>query len=106
MSTAEGSTGLAGPYKVHVEYCGAWGYYPQFEAFKAELEKVLPSATITCQVGRRGSFEITVNGVVFYSKLKTGAFPAMQKAAAALVEYTQTGKLPEVPVEESSCSMM
>jgi len=107
MSTEGTTSGIPAPYKVHVEYCGAWGYYPKFEAFKVELEKVLASASITSQVGRRGSFEITVNGVLFFSKLKMGAFPDMQKASDLLVEYLKTGKLPaEVPVEEGSCCIM
>jgi len=60
---------------VHVEYCGAWGYAGKYERLKSAILKAVPEAEITGVVGRKTAFEITLNGKVIYSKLKTGNMP-------------------------------
>jgi len=60
---------------VHVEYCGAWGYSGKYERLKGAILKAVPEAEITGVVGRKQSYEITLNGKVIYSKLKTEKFP-------------------------------
>jgi len=60
---------------VHVEYCGAWGYKGKYERLRAAILKVVPEADVTGVVGRKQSYEITLNGNVIFSKLKTDKFP-------------------------------
>jgi len=63
------------PVTVHVEYCGAWGYSSRFARLKEDILAVVPDAQISGVVGRKTSFEVTVNGTVVFSKLKAGKFP-------------------------------
>jgi len=60
---------------VHVEYCGAWGYSKKYERLKGAILAAVPDADVTGVVGRKQSFEITLNGVVIHSKLKSEKFP-------------------------------
>jgi len=60
---------------VNIEYCGAWGYGGKYERLKGAILKAVPDAQITGVVGRKTSFEVTLNGTVIFSKLKTGSFP-------------------------------
>jgi selenoprotein W-related protein len=62
---------------VQLEYCAMWNYEPQavslttklLTEFKQNIEdlKLIPS--------KGGCFELTVDGNLVYSKLKTGQFP-------------------------------
>jgi len=60
---------------VHVEYCGAWGYKGKYERLKRAILAAVPEADVTGVVGRKQSFEITLNGNVIHSKLKSEKFP-------------------------------
>lgn len=40
------------------------------------LQKKVPGAAVTLEKGRTGSFEITLDGRLAYSKLATGDFPS------------------------------
>jgi selenoprotein W-related protein len=46
---------------------------------KAQINRAVPEATVTCQVGRRGSFEVAINESLVHSKLSTIAFPDYQE---------------------------
>lgn len=58
--------------KIHVVYCGAWGYAPKFRKIKAELEKEFPNELeITGEgtPGTTGWLEIqVVGGELLHSK--------------------------------------
>lgn len=55
--------------KVHVEYCSRWGYGRRFEQLKRMIEAVAPDAEVKGVVGRLGSFEISIDGELAFSKL-------------------------------------
>jgi len=63
------------PVVVKFEYCGNWGYGSRYERLKAQILAAVPDAQISGVVGRKTSFEITLNGNLIYSKLKTDKFP-------------------------------
>lgn len=63
------------PVVVKVEYCGAWGYSSRYERLKAQVLGAVPNAQVSGVVGKKTSFEITVNGNLIFSKLKAGKFP-------------------------------
>jgi len=76
--------------RVHVEYCGAWGYGAKYERLKRAILAAVPSAEVTGAVGRKTAFEIKINDELVYSKLKTGSMPneneivdMVKKAASA-----------------------
>ena len=57
--------------KVHVVYCGGWGYRPKFERLKAQLgdefgDEIECTGEGTPDVS--GKLEVTVNGTLVHSK--------------------------------------
>lgn len=62
---------------------------------------------VSCEVGRRGSFEVKVDGQLVHSKLQTLAFPD-QESLLENVEKAKHGlpldKVKEAPIE--NCSLM
>ncbi|XP_046982839.1 migration and invasion enhancer 1 [Schistocerca americana] len=67
-----------GDVNVEVEYCGGCGYLPKFQELSDKIRESVPSANVTGKEGRTGSFEVSVNGQLIYSKLRTMAFPDFQ----------------------------
>jgi selenoprotein W-related protein len=62
---------------VELKYCSMWNYEPQAVSLTAKLlntyKQKIKSLTLIPSGG--GCFELTVNGQLLYSKLKTGNFP-------------------------------
>jgi hypothetical protein len=59
------------------------------------VEKAGAEAAVTMAVGRRGSFEITVNGEhLASSKLATHSFPDTRTVAGEIARFAQDGKAP------------
>jgi len=56
--------------KVHVVYCGAWGYKPKFELLKKSLEDEFDGIEMTGEgtPTATGLFEVTVEGELVHSK--------------------------------------
>ena len=63
--------------KIHIEYCIKWNYGPEFDRVSKEIYKINSSAIIKENENqpRSGSFEVTINGIKKFSKLKTNCFP-------------------------------
>lgn len=63
--------------EIHIEYCEQWNYHPEFERVSAIITKYYPKAIIKGNNSspRTGSFEITINNVLKYSKFQTNEFP-------------------------------
>jgi len=60
-----------GKVKVHVTYCGGWGYGSKFRSFQTELDSRYPGKldiTSESTPGITGWFEVTVNGQMVHSK--------------------------------------
>jgi len=80
------------PVVVKVEYCGNWGYGSRYERLKAQILAAVPDAQIRGVVGRKTSFEITVNGKLIYSKLKTDKFPDSNEIVAMVKKEAEATK--------------
>jgi len=80
------------PVVVKVEYCGAWGYRSKYERLKAQILAAVPDAQVSGVVGRKTSFEITLNGQVIYSKLKTDKFPEYEEIVALVKKEAEATK--------------
>jgi len=94
--------------KVEIEYCGSWGYEPRMEELKAAIGKAVPSADVVGTVGRRSSFEVTVNGTVIHTKLATMSFPDIEETVS-IVQGVEEGKEPEKVtkmVEGGGCTIL
>ena len=63
--------------KIHIEYCEKWNYHPEFERVSNIINKHYPNAIVegNNSLPRTGSFEVTTNGLLKYSKLQTNQFP-------------------------------
>ncbi|XP_063226607.1 migration and invasion enhancer 1 [Bacillus rossius redtenbacheri] len=84
--------------KVDVEYCGACGYKDRFEEMASQIHSTVPSAEVNGTEGRRGSFEVQVNGTLIHSKLSTMAFPDFSNVAEIVLNAAE-GK-PVQPVSK------
>jgi len=80
------------PVVVHVEYCGAWGYGGKYERLKKAITAAVPDAKVTGVIGRKTSFEITLNGNLIYSKLKTDKFPEDAEIVAIVKKEAEATK--------------
>merc|ERR1712110_389448 len=105
---------------VEVEYCRSGGFdsrYRQLRNLINEVDgivmvmvmvaKVAPVAEVKGRVGRRGAFELLVNGQMVYSRLVTGKFPDFN-ATAAMVSKVEAGAEPEKILKHSpsSCTIL
>jgi len=63
---------------VHIIYCTDWGYEKQYERLTAAILSAMPrDVEVTGEVATEsGAFEISLNGQLISSKLKTGVLPA------------------------------
>jgi len=62
--------------KIHVTYCGGWGYRPKFEALKAQILDEFDASKVDI-VGEStpntsGAMEVKVNDQLVHSKLTKG----------------------------------
>ena len=62
---------------VYIEYCEKWNYHPEFERVSNIINKKHPDIIIAGNKSepRTGSFEVTINNVLKYSKFETNQFP-------------------------------
>jgi len=77
------------PLKIHVIYCGGWGYAPKFRKLKSELEALFPGQlefTSEATPGTTGYLEVQiVGGKLLHSKKNGGGYvdtPAKLEAIA------------------------
>ncbi|XP_017098948.1 migration and invasion enhancer 1 [Drosophila bipectinata] len=61
--------------KVEVEYCGTCNFSGQCQLLRQFLLASDPDLEISCRQGRRGSFEVAIDGQLVHSKLSSLAFP-------------------------------
>jgi len=80
--------------KVVIEYCGGWGYGPRYQELAAQITKAVPDAEVTGVIGRRTSFEVTVDDSLIHSKLTTMKFPDFDEVVE-IVKNCAAGSEPE-----------
>ena len=93
---------------VTIEYCGSWGYEPRMKELRSAIKEAVPSAQVEDNVGRRSSFEVTVDGTVIHSKLATMNFPDIQETVTIIqgVEAGQEPKKVEKMAEGGGCTIL
>lgn len=98
---------MAAKVEVSVEYCGEWGYAPRYMELADEIKANVPEAEVSGCVGRRSSYEVTVNGKLVYSKLEKGGFPVFKEVVQVILDCSQGNEPAEVEeTEPSSCSLL
>ena len=72
--------------KVEIKYCTSWGYEPKAASLADELKSKygddLEAADLVPSSG--GAFEVSLDGDLIYSKLKTGRFPVVKEVTDAI----------------------
>ena len=63
--------------KIHIEYCEKWNYFPEFERVSNIIKEQNSQSIIERNNSepRTGSFEVTIEGKLVYSKFETNNFP-------------------------------
>ena len=63
--------------KIYIEYCIKWNYEPEFDRVSKIILDINPNVILigNPKPPRSGSFEITIDGNLVYSKLLTNKFP-------------------------------
>ena len=63
--------------KIHIEFCIKWNYGPEFDRVSNIIKKNNPNIDVSGNKTnpRAGSFEVTIDGKLIYSKFKTNKFP-------------------------------
>ncbi|UJR28598.1 hypothetical protein I4U23_009831 [Adineta vaga] len=75
-------------------------------ALRKQILQRVPNATVTGTVGRRSSFEVTLNKKVIFSKLDSGSFPAFDKIAEQVDNAAQGREVETVTeVDKNHCAM-
>ncbi|XP_022185814.1 migration and invasion enhancer 1-like isoform X2 [Nilaparvata lugens] len=78
---------------VDVEFCGTCGHINNFNDMKEVVLERVPEAKVSGREGRQGSFEVEVNKIQIYSKLKTMAFPDFDEVADIVEDVANGGKV-------------
>ncbi len=63
---------------VHIEFCIKWNYEPEFERVSNLIYSLNENVNISSNKDghRIGSFEVTINSSIVFSKLDTNRFPS------------------------------
>lgn len=92
---------------ITVEYCGSWGYGSRFDELYRVVKAKVPQADIRGSVGRRTSFEVTVDGNLIHSKLQTMAFPDYDEVADIVMQVAGGNAARQVTKTHSgSCTIL
>ncbi|CAG9859528.1 unnamed protein product [Phyllotreta striolata] len=91
---------------VTIEYCNKCGYLEKYQELLEYLQQEHPSVKVKGHEGRRGSFEVTVNGETVHSKLSTLAYPDYEDLSK-IIKDVQSGKSTRKCKEQpiTSCSL-
>ena len=62
---------------IYIEYCERWNYFPEFERVSNIINKKHPEIIVQGNnaAPRTGSFEVSINDKLVYSKFQTNNFP-------------------------------
>ena len=70
--------------KVEIKYCTSWGYLPKATSMAALLKDKYELEDVNLVPSSGGAFEVSLDGKLIYSKLKTGRFPEEKELTDAI----------------------
>lgn len=92
---------------INIEYCAVCDFKRQCQELKEFLNKTIPEAKVECKIGRRGSFEVTINETLVHSKMQTLAFPVYDDVAANVRNCLEGKEMKAVQQQKiTDCSVM
>ncbi|CAO1406425.1 unnamed protein product [Diamesa hyperborea] len=81
---------------VVIEYCGVCDFTRQCQDLKTFLNEQVPEAKVSCNIGRRGAFEVKINETLVHSKIQQLAFPDNQDVAEQVKNSLQGKEIRQV----------
>ncbi|XP_053949744.1 uncharacterized protein LOC128857922 [Anastrepha ludens] len=91
---------------IEVEHCGLCAAHArQCRSLQKYIMREEPDTDLVCRSGRRGSFEVVVNGMLVHSKLKTQAFPSQDEILQRVINVRE-GPTSKYMGMENFCSLM
>ncbi|XP_076333335.1 migration and invasion enhancer 1-like [Tachypleus tridentatus] len=66
----------------------------------------VPEVRVVGANGRRSAFEITVNGILIFSKLERGSFPDPQSVVEQVVAASKNEQVTTVEKTEKTCTIL
>lgn len=73
---------------VDIEFCVGCNYQPRAAALAATLREAYPAATVTLTPSGGGKFELSIDGVVVFSKHELGRHLQPGEAMALIQRHT------------------
>ncbi|KAI1904157.1 hypothetical protein AGOR_G00002790 [Albula goreensis] len=70
------------------------------------IRRQVPEANVSGNVGRRTSFEVTVNDKLIFSKLKAGAFPDNKEVVEMVKRASKGETVEKVKKKKETCVAM
>jgi len=70
--------------KISIEYCGTCNYRPIAATLAIMIERATGIKPALVHSSVAGAYEVTVDGVLFYSKCGTGLFPLNEELVARI----------------------
>ena len=66
---------------IYIEYCEKWNYKPEFDRVSKIIINLNSSVNIVGNknLPRTGSFEVTINNKLVFSKFKCDSFPSKEE---------------------------
>jgi len=79
--------------KIEIFYCVVWNYEPHAAGLAAELKKAIGLDSELFS-GKRGDFEVTVDGEKVFSKQKLSRFPELGEVLKIIKKWLLRKKIP------------
>ena len=71
------------------------------------IMRTVPGAKVTGNVGKRSSFEVTLNKQQIFSKLNSGGFPVFKKVVGEVVKASKGQQVDQVTeLQPNSCNLI
>uniref|UniRef100_A0A3B3T8B7 Migration and invasion enhancer 1 n=1 Tax=Paramormyrops kingsleyae TaxID=1676925 RepID=A0A3B3T8B7_9TELE len=79
---------------------------PRYQELAQAIRGKFREAEVSGFVGRRGSFEIEINGQLVFSKLKSGGFPYTEDVLDAVQKAYDNKPMEKISRSRTSCIIL
>ncbi|XP_072105729.1 migration and invasion enhancer 1-like [Mobula birostris] len=88
--------------------CRHWGegYETRYQELANNILKSFPDADVSGDVGRKGTFEIRINGRLVFSKLETKGFPYENDILSAIEKASQGTDVEKIESSRPPCIIL
>ncbi|XP_073217612.1 migration and invasion enhancer 1-like [Lepidochelys kempii] len=79
------------------------GYTARYQELAKKIKEQVPDAEISGEVGRKGSFEVKINGKLIFSKIETSGFPFSEDIVEAVKKIKAGGSCEKIIRNKKIC---